>query len=167
MKGKTTKENVTEKHGEAGVSTRHLAAIDALVGGASVAEAARQSGYTREVLSRLKHHNPIFRATLNQRRAEARDEVTANLRGLINEITTSIRTALQSPELSPSATLQAGLAALPKLYALIAENETGLIYADKMAAGMVTDAMSNLFNGMIGATDEDIQKLLRKSEAEL
>ena len=167
MKSKTTKENVTESHDETGGNTRYMAAVDALVGGASVAEAARQSGYARETLSRLKHHNLIFKAALNQRRAEARDEVTANLRGLISEVITSIRSALQNPELSPGVILQAGLTALPKLYAIVAENETGIIDPRNLASDMASSAANSLILELSGVSEAEIEKLLRQSEAEL
>jgi hypothetical protein len=112
---------MTTKNHEAGGSIRHEAAIDELVKGASITDAAAASGYTREQLSRLLNHNPIFKARLNERRADIRASIKCDVQGLIGEITAAIRDKLKSADVPPGVVLQSGLVVLPKLYALIME----------------------------------------------
>ena len=165
MKSKTTKKNVTKCHSEGGGSPRWVLAIDALVNGDSITEAATKTGYARETLSRLRHHNPVFKATLNRRRAESREEITARLRVLISEVIAAIQSALRNPELAPGATLQAGLAALPKLYELVAENERGATNAWNLASDMVPGLTDIMFQS--DKNEAVIEKVLQQSEAEL
>ena len=167
---KTTKKSAittpkaTKTHNGGGLSTRWTAAIDLLVAGKTITTAAAESGCSREQLSRLKNHNPVFIAELNRCRSEARQETTAKLRGLINKIIDSVEAALQSPELSPYVTLQAGLSALPKLFELVSENEQGYTSAEAIAGTMVSTPFDMLD---IDGSKHEIAVLIAKSTAEL
>ena len=145
---------------------RHERAIDLLVVGRSISEAARETGYRRETLSTLVHHNPVFKAKLNRRRLETRGELTATLREAIGEVIAAMRTALQSPKLTPGVVLQSSLAALPKLLSLVVELEEGITDARTLAEQAVPSGLTELFKGY-EVDEREVQRLLQSSEAEL
>jgi hypothetical protein len=77
---------------------RHIVAINAMIKGKTVTEAAALANMSRENLSRLRHHNPVFIAELNRRRADAQDATLDGLRVLIARITATIWATLNNPE---------------------------------------------------------------------
>jgi hypothetical protein len=60
-----------------------LAAVDALIGGASDADAASAAGVHRSTLNNWKRHNPAFIVALNQRRCEIWRASSERLRALL------------------------------------------------------------------------------------
>ena len=108
-----------------GVSPGAELAIDALLGGASVTEAALAGGVARQTLSHWLHHNPIFQGALNRRREEVRTERMIGLSALIGDIETAVRDALSNPELPPAVIIQSGLGILPKFYAMLKMQSIG------------------------------------------
>jgi hypothetical protein len=133
----------TDEAGNPG-TLRHIIAIDAMIEGNTVTEAAARAHMTRENLSRLLHHNPVFIAELNRRRADAQGATTDGLRVLIARITAATLAALNDPFTPPAVVLQAGLSALPKLYALIAEMGKGALEETTVALSMIPDAVTEM-----------------------
>ena len=159
-------EEITENHISEGVSVAAELAIDALIGGASVTEAALAAGIRRETLSRWIHDNPIFQAALNRRRSEARQERMRGLITLITDIEASVRKALSNPETSPAVILQSGLNILPKLYALMDEQKIGSGDPEELAKNATRIELN--FNDLVGAVDIDAaRRLLKQSTEEL
>ena len=52
------------------LSEQQLCAIEALIGGSSIQEAADAAGVNRVTVSRWRNHHPEFQAELNRRRDE-------------------------------------------------------------------------------------------------
>jgi hypothetical protein len=132
--------------------TRYEAAIDALVSGSTITEAAKVSGYSRETLSRLRHENPVFVALLNKRRAEACDVVAGRIRELVDKIAGAVIAALESPELSSALIVQAGLSAIPKLTQILA---AGYPTVAEMKPGIVAEQMGLIENPVLKMLHED------------
>ncbi len=65
------------------LNDRQLAAIDALIAGATDEEAAEQSGAHRVTVTNWRNHNPVFRAALNARRAELWSTSLDRLRSML------------------------------------------------------------------------------------
>ncbi len=59
-------------------------AIDALLGGATISEAAKASGLNRKTVAKLLHTNPAFRAQLAKGRDAIRSAVIDRVLGLQN-----------------------------------------------------------------------------------
>jgi phage terminase small subunit len=144
-------------------NARYATAIDELIGGASVTEAAAKAGYTRETLSRLIHKNVIFQAELNRRRHEARDAITGKLNEMIGRISEAVQRALVNPETPPGVVLQSGLSALPKLYALMRDQEVGSVDVEKLAQKIALSwsimADTNEINGILRNAQKEIEKV--------
>jgi hypothetical protein len=149
------------------VSSRYEVAIEALVSGKSVTEAAKAAGYRRETLSRLRHKNPVFRAAFNRRQREAHDAVINDLRALIGDITERVRAALNHPELSPAAVVQSGLSALPKLYALAQAQEIGLTDDDEIARSSISSSFETMLKLSDGIDDDDVKRVIGAAQKEL
>jgi hypothetical protein len=150
-------------------NTRYETAIDALVLGSTITEAAKASGYSRETLSRLRHGNPVFVALLNKRRAEACDVVTGRLRELIDKLAGAVIAALDSPDLSSALVVQAGLSAIPKLAQMLATSYPTM--AD-MKPGAIAEQMGLVENPLLKVLDttgEEQAKLevCKRAEKEL
>ncbi len=79
------KEVMTTKHDTTlpELNDRQLAAIDALIAGATDREAAEHSGAHRVTVTNWRNHNPVFRAALNARRAELWSTSLDRLRSML------------------------------------------------------------------------------------
>jgi hypothetical protein len=121
---------------------RHIVAINAMIEGKTVTEAAALANMSRENLSRLRHHNPVFIAELNRRRADAQGATLDGLRVLIERITAAVLAALNNPETPPSVILQSGLSALPKLYAITGELSKEPTEEQTIAMKMIPDSVA-------------------------
>jgi hypothetical protein len=141
---------------------RHIIAIDAMIEGDTVTAAAARANMTRENLSRLLHHNPVFMAELNRRRADAQGEVRDGLRVLIARITAATLAALHDPETPPSVVLQAGLSALPKLYTLIKEMRDEAMDEQSIALTMIPDTLAVMLNEDENAAAERLVEVARR-----
>jgi site-specific recombinase XerD len=104
---------------------RWRSAIDAIITGRSDADAAEAAGVSRQTLNGWKNHNAVFIAELNQRRAEMKDVLYSRIASMLEEMTACLAAALKNPETPPAVIVQAGLSALPKLYALVADRNSG------------------------------------------
>ena len=99
-------------------------AIDALVSGESVTNAAALAGVRRETLSRWLHGNPVFIAKYNVKKNEARKESLAGINSIVAQSATALRVALRHPDINPTAVVQSIMSMLPKMYAaLLAQGE--------------------------------------------
>ena len=150
--------------GAGGTPDRFLLAVDALVSGASITDAATSAGVRRETVSRWIHENPVFKAELNRRREEIRIERRVSLGALIADIETAIRRALNNPETPPVVTLQAGLSVLPKLYALMDGQSIGPLDAKKMVQHDA-DPLFSAFSDTVSTND--VIKILNRAGEEL
>ena len=65
------------------LNDRQLAAVDALIAGATDQEAAEQSGAHRVTVTNWRNHNPVFRAALNARRRELWSTSLDRLRSML------------------------------------------------------------------------------------
>ena len=150
--------------GVGGTPDRFLLAVDALVSGASITDAAMAAGVRRETVSRWIHENPVFKAELNRRREEARIERRVSLGTLIADIEAAVRRALNNPETPPVVTLQAGLSVLPKLYALMNGQSIGPLDAEKIIQ-QDADPLFSAFSDTVSAND--VIKILKRAGEEL
>jgi hypothetical protein len=98
-------------------------AIDALVSGESITNAAAIAGIRRETLSRWINKNPVFIAKLNERKNEARGESIAIVNSIVAQSAAALRVALRHPEINPTAVVQSIMSMLPKMYKLLLEQE--------------------------------------------
>jgi hypothetical protein len=98
-------------------------AIDALVSGESVTNAAAIAGIRRETLSRWINGNPVFIAKLNKKKNEARGESLAIVNSIVAQSAVALRVALRHPEINPTAVVQSIMSMLPKMYKLMLEQE--------------------------------------------
>ena len=80
-----------------GLSVEQLNAIDALVTGATDIEAAEKAGVSRQTIWEWKR-NPLFIATLNQRRQEIWEPQIERLRGLVSKAITVLEQTLESDD---------------------------------------------------------------------
>jgi predicted transcriptional regulator len=164
-KGSQKVADVMDSHdGVGGTPDRFLLAVDALVSGASITDAATTAGVRRETVSRWIHENPVFKAELNRRREEIRIERRVSLGALIVDIEAAIRRALNNPETPPVVTLQTGLSVLPKLYALMDGQSIGPLDAEKIIQ-RDADPLRNLMNDSVSTGD--IMKILKQAGEEL
>ena len=150
-----------------GVSPAAELAIDALISGASISEAAIAAGVSRSTLSKWLHSNPLFQGVLNQRRAEVRAERMIGLSALIGDIESAIRNALADPEITPAVILQSGLSILPKLYTLLSEQPIGSTDPDKLARDLVRQDPLRDLDIMGHVDNDDLYDLLERSTAEM
>ncbi|GHT01920.1 hypothetical protein AGMMS50276_31070 [Synergistales bacterium] len=146
------------------VAIRHEVAINALIGGASVTEAAKAAGYSRETLSRLLHGNVFFQAELNKRRAETKNIVMNKLLGLLERVIEGVEGAIKNTETPPGVVLQSGLAVIPKLYSLLSEQGTGSVQAGDLA---IEKASKISMNELLVFDEKKVQKILSDAEEEL
>jgi hypothetical protein len=153
----------TDEAGNPG-NLRHIIAIDAMIEGHTVTESAARANMTRENLSRLLHHNPVFIAELNRRRADAQGAVIDGLRVLIARITAATLAALNDPLTPPAVILQAGLSALPKLYALMGELGKGSTDEQSIALTMIPDPVTAM---LYGAEQVKAGRLIETARQEL
>ena len=82
---------------QSGLSVEQLNAIDALVTGATDIEAAERVGVSRQTIWEWKR-NPLFLATLNQRRQELWEPQIERLRGLVSKAITVLEQTLESDD---------------------------------------------------------------------
>ncbi|GHV30811.1 hypothetical protein FACS1894167_12230 [Synergistales bacterium] len=139
---------ITEIHEKTGVGAVAEAAIDSIIGGASITDAAASVGITRETLSRWLHRNPIFMARLNERRAEVRDVKFAGLISLIETIEEGVKTAFEDSDVPAAVKIQSGLSALPKFYAMLVAFDTGTTNPETVARKIVSIPMIEQFDDL-------------------
>lgn len=88
-------------HNATGLSPTQLAAIAALVGGASVTDAAGRAGIDRTTLHRWMSGDAAFVATLNLTKREALDAIRGDLRSAVVDAARVIRELFMSPTPRP------------------------------------------------------------------
>jgi hypothetical protein len=76
------------------LSEQQQTAVDLIVSGRNLQEAADQIGVARATVSGWKNHDPAFQAALNKRRQEAWGEMVDGLRALVPEAVAVLREAL-------------------------------------------------------------------------
>jgi len=108
-----TKGDIT-RHPTDALSVAQLAAVDALLAGATDADAADAAGVTRQTVSGWKHHHPAVVAALNAGRAAMWERSADRLRSLVPKAIAVLEAALDSPLPDPKTALDvlrlAGLA---------------------------------------------------------
>jgi predicted transcriptional regulator len=157
--------DITNPHdGAGGTPDRFLLAVDALVSGASITDAATAAGVRRETVSRWIHENPVFKAELNRRREEIRIERRVSLGALIADIEAAVRKALNNPETPPVVTLQIGLSVLPKLYALMDAQYIGPLNAEKIIQSDAVPLFKILDDPV---SPSELMKILKRAGEEL
>jgi len=101
--------------------SNQLAAISALVGGASVTEAAERAGVDRTTLHRWMSGDAAFVATLNRTKLEVLDEIRAELRSTAGSAARVVRELVTNPKTPPAVRLRAALALLESVGGLTPE----------------------------------------------
>jgi hypothetical protein len=94
-------------------------AIEALVSGESVTNAAAFAGVRRETLSRWLNHNPVFIAKYNVKKNEAKQESLSSINSIVAQSAAALRVALRHPGINPTAVVQSIMSMLPKMYAAL------------------------------------------------
>jgi hypothetical protein len=105
-------------------------AIEALVAGESVTNAAALAGVRRETLSRWLHRNPAFISRYNEKQNEARRESLSSINSIVSQSAAALRVALRHPDINPTAVVQSIMSMLPKMYAALlaqGDDETDLV----------------------------------------
>ena len=102
--------NAPEAHDLAPAQYR---AITAMVGGATITAAAEAAGVSRPTVYNWLDGSPAFVAELNKLRAEQRDAIRDELRGLAPIAVVTLRRLLECS--SPSVRLRAALAVLDRV----------------------------------------------------
>jgi hypothetical protein len=125
-------------------------------------EAATLAGVSRQTVNHWRHHNELFMAALNRRRAELRDAATDRLVGLVERIEGAVEAAFLNPETPPGVVISAGLAALPKLHAMIMGRPIGPTEDATMIRQDFPSALEGLMD-LDRPSDLDVE--LRRREA--
>jgi hypothetical protein len=122
-------------------------AIEALVSGESVTNAAALAGVRRETLSRWLHRNPVFRAKFNEKQNEARRESLSSINSIVAQSAAALRVALRHPDINPTAVVQSIMSMLPKMYAaLLAQGDEE---TDPRSIFMTTIKKNKMFDSSI------------------
>ncbi len=87
------------------LSAAQSTAVDLLLMGASISQAAKGSGVTRQTCSGWVNHNPYFRAELNRRREEVWGASKDRLRSLLPVALTALEHELRHGDASYKAAL--------------------------------------------------------------
>jgi len=104
----------TTRHPADGLSVAQIAAVDALLAGATDAAAATAAGVTRQTVSAWKNHHPAVVAALNAGRRDLWDHAADRLRGLvpmaIDALEATLGAALPDPKTAMDVLRLAGVA---------------------------------------------------------
>ena len=110
----TKRDRTRQAHPADGLSVAQLAAVDALLSGATDAAAADAAGVARQTVSGWKHHHPAVVAALNAGRRDLWERSADRLRGLVPKAIDMLEAALANPLPDPRTALDvlrlAGLA---------------------------------------------------------
>jgi len=87
----------TTRHPADGLSVPQIAAVDALLAGATDAEASAVAGVTRQTISGWKNHHPAVVACLNAARQASWERSADRLRNLVPMAITALEAALDGP----------------------------------------------------------------------
>jgi hypothetical protein len=101
---------------------KHDVAIDALISGETITNAALIAGVRRETLSRWLHGNPVFIAKYNRKKNELRHESIACINSIVVQSAAALKIALRHPDINPTAVVQSIMSMLPKMYAALLEH---------------------------------------------
>jgi hypothetical protein len=153
-----------ESEDAAEVRPRYARAIDFLLQGRSVGEAAQAAGYSESYLSHLIHENPVFKAELNRRRSELTRAVQADIRELARELIAKIRRVMDSPRLTPGLVFQIGLSTIPKLWDILKADDGGVNALLMVSNDMETREALNMQEVRSGSS---VKFELQKAESEL
>lgn len=80
------------------ISARQERAIELLVAGATITRAAREIGVSRQTLSTWANHDPLFKAALNERRADLWRSGQDGLRSMVHAALTAVARGLAGDE---------------------------------------------------------------------
>jgi AcrR family transcriptional regulator len=101
-----------DKPGTHDLTTAQCRAVAALAGGATIVNAAAAAGVSRPTVYAWFQNNAEFTAELNRARAEQREAIRTELRGLATAAVGTVRELIESPETPPAVRLRASLAVL-------------------------------------------------------
>jgi len=110
----TKRDRTRQGHPADGLSVAQIAAVDALMAGATDAAAADAAGVTRQTVSAWKNHHPAVVAALNAGRRDLWDHAADRLRGLvpmaIDVLEVTLGAAVPDPKTAMDVLRLAGLA---------------------------------------------------------
>lgn len=155
--------NCDEKEGV--LIDRHLAAIEVLVVGGSLAEASEKAGVARSTLSRWMHKNPYFMAALSKRRSEIRNALKSKIVQAVHVASDAVISGLQDPEVPPVVKLQTACSLLHKLFPFINGAQYGPMDAEAVATEMSpNDEIVSMFDS---SDPVAARRLLEESKKDL
>ena len=88
----------TKSDGSRHLSAKKEKALELLLAGKTVTQAAKEIRVSRQTLSEWKNHDPIFVSELNRRRGELWDAARERLRGLLSQAVDVLKEDLTSAE---------------------------------------------------------------------
>ncbi len=97
---------------EAGLEPRQIAALEALLGGKTASEAAREADVDRRTLYRWQQTDSAFQAALTRARREAREATMARLERLAESATSSVEQAVDQGDVRTAMAVLRGLGLL-------------------------------------------------------
>ena len=132
------------------LSPNQLAAIAALVNGASVTDAAKRAGVDRTTLHRWRSGDSRFVAELNRAKQEALDAVRGEMRNALADAAKVVRELITSADTPPSIRLRASLALLESAGALAPES-IGPTTVEAVETRWTEEKKTDAFLRMIGS----------------
>lgn len=94
--GREKEEPAVPEPSEADLPPKQIPALEALLTGASVTDAAEQAGVDRTTVSRWKNQDPNFMAALNAGTAELRDEMERRMDHLTRSAVDTVAEAIEN-----------------------------------------------------------------------
>jgi transposase-like protein len=118
MSGGIMKEKAQQNSTESTLAPKQIEVIEALAGGASVADAARRAGVDRSTIYQWMRKGGNFDAELNLARRECADTMRARLRELAEDAVKTVREVMKSADVSAPVRLKAALSVLQSVGAM-------------------------------------------------
>lgn len=116
------------------ISPSQERAIEALVAGATVTDAAKAAGVSRQSLHRWRRDSFAFQARLNAARRDLREEVERRLQALAVEAIESVCRAIQGGDAKAGLAILRGLGLLSGQRADIGEEDPAVLKAESELA---------------------------------
>lgn len=126
-----------------GLSPVQERALDALLGGKTVTEAAREVEVDRSTVHRWRNH-PIFLAALNRRRAESREAADVTLDRIRAKALEGVERALDGDDPRTALAVLRGLGMLPGSRRLIGSDDPVRIAEEQALAATGRDSLAAL-----------------------